>query len=135
MADQVSFYGPIDIYTHKEGKEWVAYVDPFSVAGDGPTPKSALRHALRNLAQQLRALGEEIRKAGPSKVQVLCPLPSDLKTSSRVAHFLLYAVHKGAKSAPGHLPRVRRLSKRNAGEVLATSATISVVPAECQAVL
>lgn len=78
MKDQVTFYGPVNIYVRKEGREWWAYVDPFGTAGDGPTREKAVRSACRNLSALFTALAETFQKHG-KRTQVLCPLENDVK--------------------------------------------------------
>jgi hypothetical protein len=124
-AETIAFYGPVSIYVRKEGREWAAYVDHFSVAGDGSSREAAVRDALRNLDVQLAGLAEEIRTYG-SRVQVFIPLPAEAKRGAEVFTTALCAVYR--KRINGPATTLRALSRRAAEEMLATSLTVSAVP-------
>lgn len=127
-VQDIEFYEAVSVYTRKEGKEWVAYVDPFSVGGDGSTKQKAIRSALANLNALFRSLVEEKQLRG-SDVEVFCPLDDDLKRGADVDRFLICAVYavERPKRMVG-LPRVKRLSEPAAQKIFSTSATVSVVP-------
>ncbi len=132
MADDVTFYGPVTIYVRKERSEWAAYVDPFSVAGEGRTSDEAVKSAIRNLTELLRILAADIRKHGQSNVQILCPLKAAQKRNAKKLEGLLWAAGKPIRARiPSAPAEVRPFSKRTVRRVLATSASIGVVPPVC----
>ena len=131
MNEQVEFYGPITIYARREGGEWVTYVDPFGVAGDGATREEAVESAFRNLTAQLTVLAEEIKEHG-EKVEIMCPLEDEVKAGAEVLHALVYVVNH-VSTARADAARVRPLSERTARDIFARSSMIGVVPAPCVA--
>lgn len=131
MSEQVDFYGPITIYAREESGEWVTYVDPFGVAGDGPTREKAIESAFRNLTAQLTALAEEIREHGDD-VEILCPLDDEVKAGAEIVHALVYTVNHVSTARPD-AARVRPLSARTARDIFARSSRVGVVPAPCMA--
>lgn len=104
MNEQVEFYGPVDVYARREGGEWVAWADPFSEVGTGPTFDDAIAELQDNLEAYFCYVAEEMQKHGDD-VQVLVPLDDDLKRADRKARFFVYAVCEVAPSAPATRPR------------------------------
>lgn len=136
MREQIEFHGPATIYALKEGPEWAAYVDPFSVAGEGRTADDAVQSAIRNLTELLGVLAAEIRQHGARNVEVLCPLkPSLRRKAKRRVQVLLVAVNTPAKEpvSPAST-NIRPFSKRSVKSLLVKSAGIAVVPPVCLAV-
>ena len=79
MARHNVFFGPIRIYLHREGAEFVAKIDPFSVCGVGRTEEAALRRARELLNSHLAHLVLALEEYGPRKVKILNPLPAKEK--------------------------------------------------------
>ncbi len=91
MNEQVDFYGPVDVYARREDGEWVAWADPFSEVGTGPTFDDAVADLQDNLEAYFGYVAEEMEKHGDN-VQVLVPLDDDLKRAEKTAQFFVYAV-------------------------------------------
>ncbi len=130
MAAEAEFYGPITIYVRKEKGEWAAYVDPFSVAGEGETAERAVESAIRNLTELLGALATEVRRHGSEDVEIICPLKAeDKRGASKTVQGLVWAASGPIRSrVPPAATSVTPISKTSARRMLATSASIGVVP-------
>ena len=130
MAAPVEFYGPITIYVCKEQDEWAAYVDPFSIAGEGPTRKKAVESAILNLTELLKDLARDVRKYGPENVEVLCPLESKIKRESKMT--LTALVFASSRPIKAHVvpaePRIRPFTRDSFKRTVARSASIGVIP-------
>ena len=62
------FFGAVFAYIHKDGPEYVACLDPFSLLGTGKSVHEALRSLNQQVGPYLAAVSEEIAKHGPHKV-------------------------------------------------------------------
>lgn len=120
------FYGPLEIYGKKVGREWEAWVDPFSVAGAGPTFEAAVCDAQKNLQLLFQALAESVARHG-RRVRILEPLDDSLKKGARVARFLLYGVVRARQRSPAP-PRPLKPSRRNILELLRRNERVGIVP-------
>ena len=129
---RVDFY-KLQIYVRREAGEWVAYVHPFSVAGEGSTQKKAVEAALANLAELLRELRAEAKRHGDHAVEVLCPLKQEYKKGAKttLVGFLVACTGPIKQWAMWTAPRAKTLSKAKAREMVATSATMGAFSPFC----
>ena len=131
MHSEVMFLGPIDVYAHREGGEWVAWADPFSMAGTGQTFEEAVEDVRANLEVLFTTLAEGIRKHG-SKVEVFTPLTDDLKRAEKTAHLFICATRRVSRK-PRPPTVVQSLSRRGLLKALRSNEAIGVAPTACLA--
>jgi hypothetical protein len=125
--EDIRFCGPLEIYGRRVDRGWEAWVDPFSVAGAGPTFEAAAQDAQKNLELLFEALAESVARHG-SKVRLLEPLDESLKKGAKVVvRFLIYGVVRDRRRAPAPA-RPLKPSRRNILELLRTSRRVGVVP-------
>ncbi len=102
MGVGISFYGPVEVYAHREDGEWVAWGDPFGEVGTGTTFEASLADLQENLQDYLRYVAEELQRHR-GKIQFAVRLKDDLKSQcAKRAHFMLYAAYElsPAQQAP-----------------------------------
>ncbi len=129
MHSEVTFLGPINVYARREDGEWVAWADPFSMAGTGRTFDEAMDDLRKNLEVLFTALAEGIRKHG-SKVEAFTPLDDELKRAEKTASLFLCAMRSVSRKPRPPSP-VRSLSRRSLFDALRSNSTVGVAPAAC----
>jgi hypothetical protein len=129
MSSQVTFLGPIVAYARKDGGEWEAWVDPFSVVGCGRTADEAIECAKRNVVTHITDLSAAMDRHGSRKVALLCPLTAAHKRGAkRTERFLLYAVRKSR--APGRAStKPSKLTRDRIRNLFRDKAEVGLVPA------
>ena len=131
MGEQVEFYGPVDVYARREDGEWVAWADPFSEVGTGPTFDDAVADLQANLEEYFACVAEELQRH-EGEVQFLVPLSEDLKRAEKTAHLLVYSF--GAVTTPEPARRTpRALSASSLLEALRARREVRVSPVVCLA--
>lgn len=109
----------------RKGGSWIAWADPFTVAGEGRSQAAAIRDAQNNVEVLLECIAQEIL-ASKQPVQVFCPLDNSHKKNAKVKKCLLYSVTKlvgkRSRSAP------TKLSKRRVVNALKRSVELGFVP-------
>ena len=129
MKTQVEFYGPVDIYGRRVGREWEAWADPFSVVGSGQTFDEAVSDVRENVNEHFSNLAAALHEHG-DKVEVLCPLSAELKRNARVRHFVVLCVrHVRDRRSPTWPRRLRKLSRSGVRKMLEGNGPVGVVPA------
>ena len=89
MAKRIAFYGPLEVYVRREAGEWAAFVDPFSIAGEGSSQSKAVESAMQNLQVLLDETARLIHRHGRSRVGVTCPLPRQEKKGKKLEGFIV----------------------------------------------
>lgn len=77
----MEFYGPVEVWVHKEDGEWVAWADPFSEFGTGQTEEEAVKAAQKSVGDYLLLVAAEMR-AGKN-VRLLAPLTPEEQIGKR----------------------------------------------------
>ncbi len=133
MNEQVDFYGPVDVYARREDGEWVAWADPFSEVGTGPTFDAAVADLQDSLEAYFGYVAEEMEKHGDN-VQVLVPLDDDLKRAEKTAQFFVYSLRTAAPQEPAAgPPRSRPSGVDGIVQALRSRREVHVSPVLCQA--
>lgn len=114
MSAAYTIFGPVEIHVHKEHGGWAAYVEPFSIAGDGKTEHKAALDALENLGEYLRMLMHRIEERGHTRnLQVFCPISKEMR-SNRVLHALIWATGIPRKAKKTRKKRTAKGRERKA---------------------
>jgi hypothetical protein len=84
-------FGPVCIYVRQEGAEWVAWADPFSEFGTGPTEAAAIEAAKKSVEDYLGLVAVELQ-TNPD-LRFLAPLSDEEKEGAKMVHFHLFTAH------------------------------------------
>jgi hypothetical protein len=130
MSQVYEFYGPLHVYLRREGGEYQAWVDPFSIIGTGRSEQVALRHARDLLISHLRALAGELRRHGPHKVRLLSPMDAEEKSGALKVY--VGGVHVRVAGEPTRRRPVRPDPIEKIGRVLprARDYSLDLLPAK-----
>ncbi len=96
---QVELLGPIRFHVKREGKTWVAAIDPFSIFGEGKTKDVAVRRATANLRKHLAAAAEEMAAHDPGKLNLFCPLRKEDKEGAETTDRYVIATYESTGQA------------------------------------
>lgn len=125
MKATVEFLGPVVFYVRRKGGSWIAWADPFTVAGEGRSRAAAIRDAQNNVEVLLECVAKEILTS-KQPVQVFCPLDDSYKKKAKVEKYLLYSVTKLVKKRPRSAPT--KLSRKRVVDALKHSVELGFVP-------